>query len=137
MTFTTLTYNGVEKSLADWGFSSAIQEWSNQASETFAGDIATLNATAADPFPFGAFITIQIGRVMVPPNFDGAGDPITNSKTVYQGGKIKFKGYRKHTVRFASPQVEALKYKFVNAWEYFLEWTTFRQLWVTWNGANQ
>ena len=134
MTFTTLTYNGIEKSLADWGFSSAALEWNNQASETFAGDIASLGATSADPFPFGAYIVLQIGRSMAQASFDGAGDPVTTAATKYVGGKIRFKGYRKHTVRVASPAVEALKYKFVNAWEFFLEWTTFRQLWLTYAG---
>ncbi len=59
MTHTTITYNGVEKALADWGISAAQRQVSNQAGDNVAFDMM-LAADAADPFPYGAQIIIQI-----------------------------------------------------------------------------
>ena len=61
MTFTTLTYDGTEKTPADWGIATALRQVSNQAGDNMAFDMM-LAADAADPFPYGAKITIQIGR---------------------------------------------------------------------------
>lgn len=138
MTFTTLTYQGIEKSLADWGFSTAIREWNNQASDTFAGDLGNLAADAPDPFPYRAFVTLRIGRTLPTDGgyFDGAGDPLPAAGRLlpYSGGKVFFSGWRTSMVRTVSAEMEAMKYKFAGPMDFFLEQTRFRQGWVAWNG---
>jgi hypothetical protein len=62
MTFTTLTYNGTEKCLADWGISSATRECSNQAHDHFACDMMLPADTYPDPIPYGGQIILRIGR---------------------------------------------------------------------------
>jgi hypothetical protein len=133
MTFTTLTYNGTEKTLADWGISTAQRQVSNQAGDNFAFDMM-LAADAADPFPYGAQITIQIGRTGGASATSPSGLPNTGL-TGFSGGKIWFVGYRVDTFRTGSPSLEKLAYKFAGPWEFFFERLVFQKLWWTWNGT--
>jgi len=86
MTFTTLTYNGVEKSLADWGINQATREVSNQAHDHFACDMM-LPFDAADPLPYGAKITLQIGRVPASGSGLTAGGLPISGITSWSGGR--------------------------------------------------
>jgi hypothetical protein len=134
MTFTTLTYAGVEKPLADWGIGQASREVTNQASDHFACDVM-LAADAADPFPYGAQITLRLGRVStVQPATTAAGLPLSGL-TSFSGGTTWFIGWRVENFRVGSPQLEKLAYKFAGPWEFFFERLVFQKLWWTWNGT--
>jgi hypothetical protein len=134
MTFTTLSYNGAEKSLGDWGIGQATREVSNQAHDHFACDMM-LAADAADPLPYGAQITLRLGRT--PQSGSGvssAGLPL-GGITAWQGGRIWFVGWRVDNFRTGSPALEKFDYKFAGPWEFFFERLVFQKLWWTWNGT--
>jgi hypothetical protein len=135
MTFTTLTYNSVEMSLADWGISTATREVSNQAHDHFACDMM-LAADAADPLPYGAQITLRIGRT--PQSGSGvsplSGLPLSGI-TSWTGGNIFFVGYRVDNFRTGSPTLEKFDYKFAGPWEFFFERLVFQKLWWTYDGT--
>jgi len=134
MTFTTLTYNGVEKSLADWGIGQATREVSNQAHDHFACDMM-LAADAADPLPYGAQITLRIGRTPASGSGVATGGLPPSGVTSWQGGTIFFVGWRVDNFRTGSPALEKFDYKFAGPWEYFFERLVFQKLWWTWNGT--
>ncbi len=133
MTFTTLTYNGVEKALADWNISTAQRQVSNQAGDNMAFDML-LPADAADPFPYGAQITIRIGRAAAAGSTSPSGLPVPGASG-FSGGKVFFIGYRVDTFRTGSPAMEKLAFKFSGPWEFFFERLVFQKLWWTWNGT--
>jgi hypothetical protein len=132
--FVTLTYNGVEKPLADWGISQATREVANQAHDHFACDMM-LAADAADPLPYGSKIILRIGRVPTAGTGFTPGDLPISGITSWQGGKTFFIGYRVETFRTGSPAIEKLDYKFAGPWEFFFERLVFQKLWWTWNGT--
>jgi hypothetical protein len=134
MTFVTLTYNGAEMSLGDWGISQATREVSNQAHDHFACDIM-LAADATDPLPYGAQITLRIGRT--PASGTGltpGGLPISGISS-WTGGTVWFVGYRVDNFRTGSPDLEKFDYKFAGPWEFFFERLVFQKLWWTYNGT--
>jgi hypothetical protein len=133
MTFTTLTYSGTEKTLADWGIAAAQRQVSNQAGDNLAFDMI-LPADAADPFPYGAQITIQIGRTSTSVNPTNPTLPPIGA-TGFSGGSVWFVGYRVDTFRTGSPALEKLAHKFAGPWEFFFERLVFQKLWWTWNGT--
>jgi hypothetical protein len=133
MTFTTLTYNGTERAIADWGISSAQRQVSNQAGDNMAFDMM-IAADAADPFPYGAQITIQIGRTSSSVNTVNPTLPAPGAGG-FSGGQIWFVGYRVDTLRVGNPDLEKLAYKFAGPWEFFFERLVFQKLWWTWNGT--
>ena len=61
MTYTTLTYGGVEKSLADWGVSTWLRAAQNQGRDEFTCTIPA-PMDGADIFPYGAQIVVKINR---------------------------------------------------------------------------
>jgi hypothetical protein len=137
VTFTTLSYNGTEKSLADWGVSTALRQVSNQAGDNMAFDLM-LAADAIDPFPYGAQVTIQIGRESTAANPSNPSLPAPGTllqSAGFSGGQVWFVGYRVDTFRTASPALEKLAYKFAGPWEFFFERLVFQKLWWTWNGS--
>jgi hypothetical protein len=133
MTFTTLTYNGTEKTLADWGIATALRNVSNQAGDNLAFDMM-LAADATDPFPYGAQITLQIGRASTSVNPTNSTLPPVGAGG-FSGGQVWFIGYRVDTFRTASPAMEKLACKFAGPWEFFFERLVFQKLWWTWNGT--
>jgi hypothetical protein len=133
MTFVTLTYLGTEKALADWGISVAQREVSNQAGDNVAFDMM-LAADVTDPFPYGAQIALQIGRISSSVNPVNATMPPIGA-TGFSGGQVWFVGYRVDTFRSGSPALEKLAYKFAGPWEFFFERLVFQKLWWTWNGT--
>ena len=58
MTYTTLTYNGTEKALADWGVAAWRREVNNQASDSVGFDLVAA-ADGAEVFPYGAMVTLR------------------------------------------------------------------------------
>jgi len=134
MTFTTLTYNGVEKTLADWLISGARREVSNQAGDNMAFDMM-LATDATDPFPYGAQIIVQIGRTTASVN---PGNPtLPPSGAAFGGGQIWFVGYRVECFRTGTAAMEKLAFKFAGPWEFFFERLVFQKLWSMWNGSAQ
>jgi hypothetical protein len=134
MTFVTLTYNGLEKSLGDWGISQAAREVSNQAHDHFVCDLMA-PADSADPLPYGAQITLRIGRT--PANGTGltpGGLPVPGI-TSWAGGVVWFVGYRVDNFRTGSAELEKFDYKFAGPWEFFFERLVFQKLWWTYNGT--
>ncbi len=132
MTFTTLTYGGVERPLADWNISTAQREVSNQCHDHFACDML-LPADVADPIPYGSQITIRILRSATVPVAPGGVPP--SGLTSFTGGKTFFLGYRVETFRTGSPNLEKLDFKFAGPWEFFFERLVFRQLAAQYNGV--
>jgi hypothetical protein len=134
MTFTTLTYNSVEKCLADWGINAATREVSNQAHDHFACDVI-MPFDATDPLPYGAQITLQIGRTPGGGTGLTAGGLPISGNTNWTAGKIWFVGYRVENFRTGHPDLEKFEYKFAGPWEFFFERLVFQKLWWTWNGT--
>ncbi len=136
MNYTTLTYNGTEKSLADWGISRWRRECLNQAGDTFAFDLLSA-VDAAELFPFGARIKIATGRVPAAgPSMTAAGLPISGCLS-WTGGQTWFVGWRVQNVRAGTPQMESFQYKLAGPWDFFFERLVFQKLWLTWNGVKQ
>jgi hypothetical protein len=134
-TYVTITYQGIEKALADWGISTWRREVLNQAGDTFGFNLGAA-ADTPEIFPYGAQITVRIGRIVPPPTTSNPTLPGVNV-TGFAGGKIWFIGYRVNDCRAASAQLEELEYKFAGPWEFFMERLTFQKLWLTWNGVKQ
>ena len=134
MTYTTLTFNGTEKSLADWSLGNWRREVYNQASDSFAFDlIAPMDGP--ETFPYGSMITISRGRMPASgPSTTSSGLPISGC-TGWTGGTKWFVGYRVKNVRVATPQLEKFQYKFAGPWDFFFERLVFQKLWLCWNGG--
>jgi hypothetical protein len=135
MTYTTLTFNGVEKALADWGVSRWRREALNQASDSFAFDL--LAATdAAEIFPYGAMAVIKIGRTPSggTPDATPAGLPVSGC-TAWTGGRQWFVGWRVQNIRAGSALMEGFSYKFAGPWDFFFERIVFMKLWLTYSNA--
>jgi hypothetical protein len=136
MTYTTLTYAGVEKSLADWGISTWRRESYNQASDTFAFSLLAA-ADSAEQFPFGAMITLKVGRTPSTPSTSSNSTLPQKGVTSWTGGHTWFVGYRVENIRTGSYEIESLDYKFAGPWDFFFERLVFEKLWLTWNGTKQ
>ncbi len=136
MTYTTLTYNGTEKSLADWGIGKWRREAFNQASDSFAFDL--LAATdAAEILPYGAMVTISTGRTPGPGVPTPANGLPVSGCTSWTGGKKWFVGWRVQNIRTGTPEMEGFAYRFAGPWDFFFERLVFQKLWLTWNGVKQ
>lgn len=136
MFYVTLTYNGLEKSAADWNLTDLMREVKNQWSDRLsANQVAAFDGP--DPFPYDAYIVLRIGRVPgVGPSALPNGDPISGSTAWADGApwaKIIFAGYRTETFREGNPAMEAMQFKFVGPWERFLDRTVFKKLYLTWS----
>ena len=118
MTYTTLTYNGTEKCLADWGVARWRRECFNQASDSFGFDLLA-QADAAEIFAFGAMVKISTGRTPGPgvPT-SAAGLPVSGC-TSWTGGKTWFVGWRAQNVRTGTAEMEGFKYKLAGPWDFF------------------
>lgn len=135
MTYTTLTYNGVEKSLADWGVSNWSRSVRNQANDDFTLTIpAPMDGT--DIFPYGAHIVIQINRTTGASNSINATLPESGA-TSFSGGTQWFWGYCIDNERTGEPGAESFNYKFAGPYEFFFERLIFQKLNLTWNGSEQ
>jgi len=134
MTYTTLTYNGTEKSLADWGVLRWKREVYNQASDSFGCDL--LAATdSTEIFPYGAMVSIKTGRVPASGmSTDAQGRPLAGI-TAWTGGAQWFVGWRVQNVRTGSAQMESFACNFAGPWDFFFERLVFMKLWLTWHNA--
>jgi hypothetical protein len=139
MTYITLQYGSVEQSLADWGISTWRREANNQASDSFGFNLLTAT-DAAEIFPFGAMITLRLGRSPSSPPTPNPNRNLTlpqSGVTSWTGGTIWFVGYRAQNIRVGSAQMEGFAYKFAGPWDFFFERLVFQKLWLTWNGVKQ
>src|SRR5271170_1102473 len=135
MTYTTLTYNGVEKSLADWGVSTWSRTAQNQAHDDFSCTIPT-PMDGSDIFPYGAQIIVRIGRTtsqgtQINPTLPQSGS------TSFSGGTQWFWGYCVDDDRVGDAGSESFNYKFAGPYEFFFERLIFQKLMLTWNGVKQ
>ena len=130
MIYTTLTINGVEKSLADWGVAKWRREAYNQASDTFAFDLIT-PVDGPETFPYGSMITVSRGRIPASgPSTTPSGLPLSGV-TAWTGGIKWFVGWRVSNIRTGSPRLEQFSYKFAGPWDFFFERLVFQKLWLT------
>ena len=136
MLYTTLTYSGTEKTLADWQITNAKRTVRNQATDEITFDLIAA-ADVAEIFPYGAQITLRIGRAAAGGTYPAGNStlPMTGA-TSFSGGTQWFVGYRVQNNRQGSGTAEKLAYKFVGPWEYFFERTVFQKLWFTYNGSS-
>jgi hypothetical protein len=135
MTYTTLTCNSVEKSLADWSVSSWSRTAQNQASDDFTCTIPT-PMDGSDIFPYGANIIIKINRVCGQTNPANPTLPQTGS-TTFSGGTQWFWGYCIDNNRTGEAASESFTYRFVGPYQFFFERLIFQKLMLTWNGSKQ
>ncbi len=147
MTYTTLTYAGVEKSLADWGGSSWSRTVQNQANDEFSFTVQT-PMDGNDIFPYGANIIVKINRIasaLNPRNPTLPNSLALTPSLTYSGGTQWFWGYCIDNDRHGDPGAESggdagaesFNYKFVGPWQFFFERLIFQKLQLTWNGVKQ
>ena len=136
MTYTTLSYGGVEKSLADWSVATWSRHCQNQANDNLTLAITT-PMDGAEIFPFGAQIIVQIGRVASRVNPVNATLPASindgGGALAFSGGTQWFWGYCLDNDRVGEPGSESFNYKFVGPYEFFFDRTVFQKLQLTWN----
>ncbi|MGP8200209.1 MAG: hypothetical protein ACLQU4_11985 [Limisphaerales bacterium] len=139
MTYTTLTYGGVEKSLADWGVSSWSRTAQNQANDEFTCAIPT-PMDGNDIFSYGAQVIIKINRICSQTNPTNPTLPtsLTMSPGLsYSGGTQWFWGYCIDNDRVGEPGAESFNYKFAGPYQFFFDRLIFQKLMATWNGTEQ
>jgi len=139
MTYTTLTYNGTEKSLADWGISTWSRTAQNQAGDDFTFTIPT-PMDGSDIFPYGANIIVHINRIASAPNPNNPTLPnsaLLTPNLSYSGGAQWFWGYCVDNDRVGDPGAEAFHYKFAGPYQFFFERLIFQKLMLNWNGVKQ
>jgi hypothetical protein len=109
MTTWTLTYNGVEKSPADWGVDTASVSYVNQASDSLDLVFNGLPFDADLPFAFDQFVTLK--------RYDNSGH-----------GTTVFIGRVAACPRYGEPTRESITVSILGPWQE-LEETYFNQLW--------
>lgn len=116
MTYVTLEYDGVEQSLADWGFelASARAESLNMRPNTC--DLFLPGASYADTpiIPFEGKVIVRVNRTYNDISED------------YSGGAIDFVGWRQDFTLTDEPASAGVNYHFEGGW-YLLEKTMFQQ----------
>jgi len=114
----TLTYNGVEKSLADWGFNiDASLTLTNQANDVFAATIPTATLLDTPIFPFEAQVVVR--------SYDA-----NNAAT------IEFTGKRLRELVAVSGGSAGVTYRFAGPW-YDLDHTVYQQKTAGYNNATK
>lgn len=119
----TLTNNGIEKTLADWGIVNPRLVETNQVGGAFTFTL-DLPMDSADPFGSGiaSKIIVKIGR--------------SKSGGVWAGGKTHFVGYRfTEPERSGNPHSEAMHYEFRSVWGWF-DLKIFEQTSSAWDNTN-
>ena len=129
MTYTTLTYNGTEKSLIDWGLAldRCVLTLANLEADTFTAALPQVNCLADPIWPFEGQIVLRTGRSKA---LDGS----------YSGGLIEFSGKRMMQVIDGRPDFEGVYYTFAGPW-YDIHQCAYQQpaaYWLpgsTWNAT--
>ncbi len=109
----TISFNGTEKTLADWGLANPARRLVSQGQDelTFRANGALADSTPV--FPFQSLITLYRDRTI---NSDGS----------FTAGTAWFSGIVLQTPRRGSPKEEALDYKVAGPW-WYLDNYTFQQ----------
>jgi hypothetical protein len=140
MTYTTLTYGGVEKSLADWGVATWSRTAQNQANDEFTFTMPT-PMDGVDIFPYGANIIVRINRVAsrlnpinptLPASVNDGGGALT-----FSVGTQWFWGYCVDNNRTGSAESESFEYKLAGPYQFFFDRLILQKLMLTWNGSKQ
>jgi hypothetical protein len=140
MTYTTLSYQGTEKTLADWGISTWSRTAQNQAQDGFDFSMpAPMDGN--DVFPYGAQVIIRINRAAsrlnpinptLPASLNDGGGALG-----FSGGRQWFWGYCIDNERRGEAGAETFNYRFVGPYPFFFERLIFQKLMLTWNGTRQ
>lgn len=134
MLYTTLQYNGVEKSLADWGISEWDRDVANQANDHFELTVP-MPMDGIAPYPYGANVIISINRACSTANPTSPTLPEQGAVNTFSGGTQWFWGYAGDPDRIGDPGAEYLVYKFYGPYEWFFGRLKFEQSFLTWNGT--
>lgn len=123
ITYWTLEYNGVEKTLADWGFSQdgISAQFSNMAVDTFRVELPVADVTADEIIPFEGHVVIRSGRRDL-----GGG--------TWDIGTIEFQGKRLLHMASGRPGSEAVAYEFGGPW-YDIDTTPYQQEFLQYTGT--
>jgi len=129
-TYTTLEYDSVEKSFADWGFAlnSVTGSFYSMAQDTITALMVGAAIDDEPAFPFEASVIIRTGRTSndgTPGSFDS------------ESGRVELRGKRMLTLLDARPEMEGVQYTFAGPW-YDLENIAFqqkRESFVSWDAG--
>lgn len=105
----TLTYNAVEKSLADWGLDDLVGSFFNQSLDSVDFRVGGRRVDAAILFPYGAKVVIKKNRTKAVAG--GA----------FSGGSIWFTGWVRSEARSARPRSQSLANTLAGPWWYLRE----------------
>jgi hypothetical protein len=107
MTYDTLTYNGLERSFANWGItrSHARLVKRNSNEDVFTVYIPAANITDDPIFPFEAVVSIRTGRVSS-----------SGADGTFSGGTIKFTGKAMPPEGAADGHKQGVTYEFKGPW---------------------
>jgi len=117
----TLECAGVEKSLADWKLVKCTLECTNQAGDSFGCDVQA-GFSFPSIFDWGVEVKLWVGRER---SDDGT----------YSGGTLFWIGYRAKELRFASPKMQRLQYKFQGIWEFWFDQMQYEQKSQSWDNS--
>jgi hypothetical protein len=125
MKFDTLTYNGIERTLAAWGFAreGATSTVWNQRLDVLSFVVPGRSPSDPTLFPFEAAVIFQLQR-----------DSANGADNSFGGGTIEFTGKRVGEVVDLRPNYEGVKYEFQGPW-YDLEHTTYQQPFGSWQSG--
>ena len=124
MTYTTLTYNGAEKTLAAWGIAEdgCVLTLANLELDTLRVAVPAASCTDDPIWPFEGAVVLRSARV--------SADGSTNS---FSGGVIEFAGKRLLHVVDGRPDFEGVFYNFAGPW-YDIHNCPYQQLSTWWLG---
>lgn len=127
MTFTTLTYLGTEKTLADWGLAMEGCELRlvNLEQDTWKVGVPAAKCTDDPVFPFEAIVVLRSGRTSA-----------TGRPNSFKDGLIEFQGKRLLHVVDGRPNFEGVYYTFAGPW-YDIQNCPYQQLSTWYLGEDQ
>lgn len=109
----TITYNGVEKTFADWGLSQPVRTLLSHGQDEFTFTADGANADAAAAFPFRSTLLVRRDRRQA-------------SDGTWSDGKPWFTGRVIQVPRQGNPKGESMAYKLAGPW-WYLENLVFEQ----------
>lgn len=122
--FLTIEYNGVEKTMEDWGFASASLTLVSQSADRFSAKAVVKRAATTVPaIPFDGWIIVRDLREK------------NISTGALENGQIVFQGSRKLLPKKVEARGDVLSYSFTNPWS-DLEEITFQQARKVWLGGD-
>ena len=125
MSYTTLEYDGVEKSLAGWGIAEegCVKRVANLEADTFRVAVPMADVFDEPIWPFEGVVIIRSGRASA-----------TGLPDSFSGGAIEFQGKRLLHVVDGRPDFEGVFYNFAGPW-YDVHNCPYQQLSAWWLGV--